>query len=124
MGLPEVTYEDFTAAFGDAATSGEFSSCLPFAKAVVSELIFPNEPETDGQAASYRYAVCAAVLADASRGCGHGSSLEAFTVGSFSVSGGSGASGGMTESELAMRRAAARFLVGSGLLYKGVGDLR
>lgn len=123
--LPEVTYGDFVASFGEAASREEFSSCLPFAKAAVGELIFPNEPLTDEQDAAYRDAVCAAALADASRGCGHGvAQPEAFTVGSFSVSGGSGASGGMADTELAMRRAAARFLVGSGLLYQGVGDLR
>lgn len=122
MAVPEVTYEAFKALYGEAVTEAMFGRCLPFAESLVRELCFPNEPEDEGQEDAWGRAVCAAVMADASRGGGHGFDDSAsFTLGKFSTSGGGDGAGGTV---YAARCAAKRELVGSGLLYMGIGELR
>lgn len=117
MPCPEVTYGLYSEEFGRSASSEEFRECLPFARALVDRLTYPNRPVTDGQRRAYALAVCAAVEADAATGCGHGlDEPEGFSIGSFSVSGGS-------TSLRAMEGAARAMLTGSGLLYMGLGPL-
>ena len=124
MAAPATTYGHFQAMYGDACGQDGFSACLPFAEALVRDMCWPNEPEGCAQEDAWRRAVCAAVAADAALGAGHGlDDADGFTIGSFSVSGSGGASG-PSATEAAMRGAARRELVGSGLLYMGLGGLR
>lgn len=119
----EVAYEAMTEAFGEACTRAAYERCLPFAEALVAEMCWPNEPEGEVEEGAYARAVMAAAIADASSGGGHGLDPDSFTIGSFSVSGGSGGAGA-SQAEAAMRRAARRQLVGTNLLYAGVGEAR
>lgn len=122
MALPEVTYADMTTAFGQAVAEGRFVELLPFAVGVVRELTWPNEPFGLVQNRMWRRAVCAALLADAEGGGTHGAGTGGgFTIGKFSVSGG-GSAGGSDQTLAAMRGAARRELVGSGLLCMAVGQ--
>lgn len=122
MAAPEVTYRDMTDAFGAAVSEDAFAALLPHAEAVVRELTWPNEPEGTVEEAMWRRAVCAAMVADSDSGGTHGAGAAGFTIGKFSVSGGSG-SAGEDAALSAMRGAARRQLVGSGLLCMGVGPL-
>lgn len=110
MGAFDPNYEEYKA-FGGTLESATFSSLLPKASALVSDLEFPNEP-SDSSAEAHKRAVCAAVSAfgESQAYAGGG-----FAIGSFSVSG-----GGYSESVQAVADAARRELVGSGLLFKGM----
>lgn len=123
----EVTYEDYTALYGTRTGEDAFEACLPFAVDVVRELTWPNEPEGDAQEAAWRRAVCAAAHADWMMGSGHGvddAGAGSLSVGSVSLSGGPGGAGSSSSATLdAMRSVARRALVGSGLLFSGVGEL-
>lgn len=117
MDEPCVPYDEI-----DGEVSAEdFKACLPHAKALVREMIWPNEPYTVRECRAWRRAVLAAIRADVANGGDHGiGTAGGFSIGSFSVSGASGA-GSATAG--AMRDAARRELVGTGLLYMGMGDL-
>lgn len=117
--VPEVTYADFTAIYGDGVGEDAFKACLPHAVAMVRDLTHPNVPEP-WQEEAWRRAVCAAVVADSEGGMSHGLSSGGFSIGSFSVSGGSS---GESDGAGAIRSAAMRELVGSGLLYMGLGSV-
>ncbi|WP_307739348.1 hypothetical protein [uncultured Parolsenella sp.] len=119
MAAPEVTYEDMTKAFGMAVSRESFGSLLPHAEALVRDLTWPNEPEGELQAGAWVRAVCSAVLADSETGGTHGAGDGGFTIGKFSVSGGSGGS----DAAGAIRAAARRQLVGTGLLARVVGGV-
>lgn len=117
MPCPGVTYEDMDAFACGEVSSRQFDECLPHAVALVRGLTFPNEP-TGAQEGAFARAVCAAVLADVRGGMDHGAGGSGgFTIGSFSVSGGDGGT------RAAMEGAARAQLVGSGLLYMGLGAL-
>jgi uncharacterized membrane protein YgcG len=119
---PDVTYEDMTRLFGDAVREADFDSCLPHARALVRDVTFPNQPLTAGQREAWVAAVCAVVAEDAAVGCSHGYGLGGgFTIGKFSMGGAS--SGGSADARADMRDAALLRLVGSGLLYRGMGSL-
>ena len=122
----EVTYEDYRGIYGDATGEAAFGACLPFAEGVVREMTWPNEPEGDAQEDAWRRAVCAAANADWMLGSGHGvddAGGGSVSVGSVSLSGGAGGAGSSGSATLdAMRSVARRALVGSGLLYMGVGE--
>ena len=120
MATPKVTYQDFSELFGTSVgDEAGFADCLPFAEAVVRDLTAPNEAATESQAEAWRRAVCGAVCADLMRGGDHGmGDVGGFSLGKFSVSGGSSEGEG---GDAAMRRAARAFLVGSGLLCMGLG---
>lgn len=122
----EVTYEDYRRLYGDQTGEAAFEACLPFAEDVVRELAWPSEPEGEAQEAAWARAVCAAAHADWMLGSGHGvddAGGVSLSVGSVSLSGGSGGSGASGSATLdAMRSVARRALVGSGLLYAGVGE--
>lgn len=121
MASPEVTYEDMTRAYGMAVSEEAFDALLPHAEAVVRDLTWPNEPEGELQGRAWARAVCAAVLADSETGGTHGAGDGGFTIGKFSVSGGSGTSGDGAAS--AIRSSARRMLVGTGLLCMGLGGV-
>lgn len=122
----EVTYEDFEAIYGSQTGEAAFEACLPFAEDVVREMTWPNEPAGEAQEAAWRRAVCAAAHADWMLGSGHGiddAGGASVSIGSVSLSGGSGGASTSGSATLdAMRSSARRVLVGSGLLYAGVGE--
>lgn len=118
---PSVSYADYQA-YGGRLPEGAFNASVRAAEAAVREVVGFNEPEGEAQEKAYRNAVCAAVDVDhaygASGGVGEGAS--GMTIGSFSVSGGSDASG-TSAYDLDMRRSIRQELSGSGLLYQGIG---
>jgi hypothetical protein len=126
MACPTVTFATYKAD-GGTADEATFDSCLRWATAVVREVVWPNVPDGDAQTDAWARAVSAAIDADASNGSGHG--LDDVASGSLSIGDWSEsstgtaapASDGATVS--AMRSAARRELVGSGLLYAGLGSL-
>lgn len=118
MAAPDVAYADFSALYGNAVGEEAFAASLPHAVALVRDLTHPNEPVGEHQADAWTRAVCAAVAADAETGGGHGLGVSGFRIGSYSQFAGGGTNPGET-----MRAAAARELVGSGLLYMGLGGL-
>ena len=124
MSVPKVTYGDYEAIRGEADERA-VKACLPYAEGVVRELCYPNEPETEDEAEAWKRAVCAAVAADMARGCDHGMmSPDGFTLGSFSVSGASGGTSGTDSTTMLARALARRELLGTNLLYQGVGAFR
>lgn len=120
MAAPQTSYADFEALYGQAVGAEAFAEALPHAEAVVRDLTWPNEPEGEAQEGAWRRAVCAALLADARGGGTHGVPVGGFTIGKFSVSGGSGTG---SDALAGISGAARRELVGSGLLCLAVGPL-
>ena len=97
------THEDYLAAGRGELSAEEFKAALPHATAAVRDLIFPNEP---GGSEEWARAVMA----------GGG-----FTVGSFSWNPGTeGARTYRSDMEAAVRRE----LLGTPLLYAGIGGTR
>lgn len=121
MGLPSVKYADYQA-YGGKLSESAFSASLRAACAAVGDTMGFNAPCDIGQTAAYRNAVCAAVDVDAAYGAsgGVGEGAASLSIGSFSSSGASDASG-TSAYDLDMRRAIRRELQGSGLLYQGIG---
>lgn len=120
MGKPKVTYTTYVEEFGDSVSLDAFTECLHAATSVVTDLCWPNEPTTDAQSDAWVLAVCAAIQADAMSGCSHGVADiggGSFTLGKFSMSNGSSNGSGSAVLD-AMRDAARRELVGSGLLCR------
>lgn len=115
-----VAYEDMVKVFGEACSKAAYERCLPFAEDFVADMCWPNVPEDEAEEEAYARAVMVATIADASSGGGHGMEPDSFTIGSFSMSGGSGGS----QTEAAMRKAVRRVLVGTNLLYAGLGGTR
>lgn len=125
--VPEVKYKDFSGLYGNRVGEDAFEACLPFAVDAVRELCWPREPEGEERDAAWVRAVCAAVYADWANGSGHGlddGAGSSLSIGSVSLSGGSAGAGSSGSATLdAMRAAARRALVGTGLLYRGMGEL-
>ena len=116
--MPSVTYGFYRDAYGGRLDEKGFSSALPHALAYVRKRIWPNSPDEDENA--YMRAVCAACDVDASYGfTGGAGSLQSVTTGTVSM--GFGGSGGGSSWEADMASAADGELVGTGLLYMGVG---
>lgn len=112
-------YEDYRAAGRGELTAEEYKAALPHALAWVRELIFPNEPDGSEE---WARAVMAACEVDAAYGCS-GGVMEGggFTVGSFTWSPGTGdASTYRSDMEAAIRRE----LLGTPLLFSGIGGAR
>ena len=110
------THEDYLAAGRGELSAEEFKAALPHATAAVRDLIFPNEPDGSEE---WARAVMAACEVDAAYGCS-GGIMEGggFTVGSFSWNPGTeGASTYRSDMEAAVRRE----LLGTPLLYAGIG---
>lgn len=117
MSAPEVTYGFYAGEYAGKLDERGFVAALPHAVAYVGARIWPNDP---GRAErEYMLAVCAACDVDAAYGCSGGSgSLASVTTGTVSMSfGGQGA--GSWEADMA--RAVDARLVGTGLLYMGLG---
>ena len=116
--LPEVTESDY---HGPHQWS-EVGPHLPAAVAAVRELMGFNEPEGEEQEAAYKAAVCAALDVDAAYGFSGGvaEGLQSLTVGSVSLGMGQ-ADAQASAYDRDMRRAIARELRGTGLLYAGLG---
>ena len=103
------THEDYLAAGRGELSAEEFKAALPHATAAVRDLIFPNEPDGSEE---WARAVMAACEVDAAYGC---------SVGSFSWNPGTeGASTYRSDMEAAVRRE----LLGTPLLYAGIGGTR
>lgn len=117
MAVQEVTYDFYRDGYGGALDEGGFDAALPHALAYVRKRIWPNPPEEDADA--YMRAVCAACEVDAAYGfTGGAGSLASVTTGTVTMSfGGNGGSSW----EADMARAADGELVGSGLLFMGLG---
>ena len=111
MGAYDPTYAEYEA-WGGKMQEEAFMQLLPQARALVRDLEFPNEPDSE-TATAHANAVCAAIQAAATNGAFAGAG---FTIGSFSVQG-----GGYAEGMQAVSDAARRELAGTGPLYKGVG---
>lgn len=112
------THEDYLAAGRGELTTEGYEAALPHALAWVRELTFPNEPDDSEE---WSRAVMAACEVDAAYGCS-GGAMEGggFTVGSFTWSPGEGASDYRSDMEAAIRRE----LLGTPLLYSGIGGAR
>lgn len=120
MPLPSVTYELYK---GQGGTLGEdaFDASLRAAVSAVHAVIGANEPADADDEDAYARAVCAAADVDAAYGAsgGIGEGLASVTLGKFSASLGSAASGASAY-DVDMARAVRRELVGSSLLYQGI----
>lgn len=117
MAAPEVTYAFYSEGYGGSLSEGGFKAALPHALAFVRGRIWPNDPQDDPDA--YRRAVCAACDVDAAYGATGGTGgIASVTTGTVSMS--FGADGGSSW-ETDMARAVDGELVGSGLLYMGLG---
>lgn len=110
MSKPIVTYSDYLG-FGGKLDKESFDALLVHAVAEVGYLIGFNDV-TSANEAAYKTAVCAALDSFGQTGT---MAAQSFSVGSFSMSGGG------ESPNAAARRAAWLELVGSGLLYQGVG---
>ena len=118
MAYPEVTYSFYSEIYGGSLKEDGFKAALPHAIAAVKSRIWPNEPSRDLDA--YQRAVCAACDIDAAYGYTGGiGNLGSVTTGTVSMSFSS--SGNESSYETDMRRTIDRELVGSGLLYMGIG---
>ena len=104
-------YKFYAEIYGGQAAEATFDSCLQPALAHVNWLIGFNEV-TNETAEAYKMAVCSVVDARAEFGSGG----VGFSIGSFSVSGID-----RQTVDAAMTDAAQKYLVGTGLLYQGVG---
>ncbi len=116
--LPEVTESDYHGPH----QWGEVSPHLPAAVAAVCELMGFNVPEGEEQVTAYKAAVCSALDVDAAYGFSGGvaEGLQSMTVGSVSLGMGQ-ADAQASAYDRDMRRAIARELRGTGLLYAGLG---
>ncbi len=118
MNYPQLTYEKY-GELGGGNSEESFNASLRTAYAKVHEVIGFNDPENAPEA--YLRAVCAAVDVDVYYGSsgGIGEGLSSISVGSFSASMGTVDASSVYDSD--MRSTIRRELVGSGLLYQGIG---
>lgn len=111
------TYSFYAEQYGGKLDEGGFDAAIPHALAYVRKRIWPNSPEENPEA--YQRAVCAACEVDAAYGfTGGAGSLASVTTGTVNMSFG-GDGGSSWEADMA--RAAEGELVGSGLLFMGMG---
>ena len=122
MSLPEVTYADYKS-WGGKLGLDAFSASLKAAAARVRYVIGYNMPEGESDEAAYRNAVCAAVDVDAAYGAsgGIGEGAQSLSVGSFSIGDGRRDGSGMSAYDQDVLRAIRAELMGTALLYQGVG---
>lgn len=120
MAAPEVTYAYYSETYGGTLDEGGFRAALPHALAEVRRLTWPNDPAELGAEEEWRRAVCSAVEVDAAYGCtGGAGGLASVTTGTVSMSFGGG--GGASAYDADMARAVSGELVGTGLLFMGLG---
>lgn len=118
--MASVTYAFYRDSYGGTLDEGGFSAALPHALAAVRSATWPNDPEERGAEAEYMRAVCAAVDVDAAHGFSGGAGqLASVSVGSVSMS--MGGSGGSSSYASDMAAAVGAELVGTGMLYTGIG---
>lgn len=119
MDYPQLTYEKYGELGGGNSEEG-FNASLRTAYAKVREIIGFNMPDETNEEA-YLRAVCAAVDVDIYYGStgGIGEGLSSISIGSFSASIGVADTSSSYDSD--MRNKIRRELVGSGLLYQGIG---
>lgn len=120
MSLPPVAYADYEV-WGGTLGEDAFDASLRAAVSAVHAVIGANEPADADDEDAYARAVCAAADVDAAYGAsgGIGEGLASVTLGKFSASLGSAASGASAY-DVDMARAVRRELVGSSLLYQGI----
>lgn len=121
MPLPSVTYEQYKAQ-GGTLEADAFAASLRAAVSAVRDVIGYNEPQDDDDVEAYTRAVCAAVDVDEAYGAsgGIGEGVASVTLGKFSATMGGNGSASLYQAD--MRRAIARELAGSSLLYQGVAS--
>ncbi len=120
MAAPEVTYAYYSGTYGGTLDEGGFAAALPHALAEVRRLTWPNDPVALGAEEAWRRAVCAAADVDAAYGCtGGAGGLSSITTGTVSMSFGGG--GGAPAYDADVARAVSGELVGTGLLFMGLG---
>ena len=121
MPLPSVTYALYTSQGG---TLGEdaFKVSLRAAVSAVRDVIGRNVPQDEDDEGAYIRAVCVAVDVDDAYGAsgGIGEAVASVTLGKFSATMGGNGSASLYQAD--MRRAIARELAGSSLLYQGVAS--
>ena len=121
MALPEVTYRDYTD-WGGKLSQEAFNASIKAAAARVRYVIGFNVPENADEAAAYRNAVCAAADVDAAYGASGGiGEAQSVRIGSFSIGGADSPSAGMAAYDRDMLQAIRGELMGTSLLYQGVG---
>lgn len=114
----EVAYTFYADTYGGALEEDGFKASLPHALAEVRRRTWPNDPSRDLTA--YMRAVCAATDVDAAYGStGGAGALSSITTGTVSMS--FGASGSEASYDADVSRAVEGELVGTGLLFMGVG---
>lgn len=120
MGRPEITVEDYEAAYGPVDADA-FGAALRCAEAEVASIVGYAPVDTPAREDAWRRAVMAAVSVDAAYGFSHGigEGAESVTIGKFSYAASSPAPGSSPWRD-EVRAAARRELVGSGLLYQGL----
>ncbi len=118
MPLPQLTYDRY-GQLGGRVSEEKFNASLRAAESYVREIIGFNDPEDAPEA--YERAVCAAVDVDVYYGStgGIGEGVSSISIGSFSAS--MGASDASSNYDSDMQSAIRRELIGSGLLYRGIG---
>lgn len=116
--LPEVVSADYHGAH----QWDDVRPHMAHAVAAVRELMGFNVPEGEEQVTAYKAAVCSALDVDAAYGFSGGvaEGLQSMTVGSVSLGMGQ-ADAQASAYDRDMRRAIARELRGTGLLYAGLG---
>ena len=120
MGNNAPDYEFFKE-YGGTLDEGSFNAALPHALAEVKRITWPNIVTDTDEEEAYKRAVCAAIIVDAaySFSGGVGEGISSMTVGSFSVSTTTNASG-TTAYDADMAKAIQGELVGTGLLFMGI----
>lgn len=121
MGRPEITVEDYEAAYGPVDADA-FGAALRCAEAEVASIVGYAPVDTPAREDAWRRAVMAAVSVDAAYGFSHGigEGAGSVTLGKFSYAASSPAPGSSPWRDEVRAAAARRELVGSGLLYQGL----
>lgn len=118
MAAPVVAFDFYSERYGGQLDKEGFAKALPHALAAVRRRIWPNGPERDEEA--WARAVCAACDVDAAHGfTGGAGSLASVTTGTVSMS--FGGAGGSSAYDADMGAAIDGELVGTGLLFAGIG---
>lgn len=119
MPLPQLSYERYKEISGRYSKE-EFCASLCAAESHVRRIVGFNIPDESNEDA-YLRALCAAVDVDVYYGGtgGVGEGASSVSLGKFSIS--NGTNGSTSSYEREMTAAIRRELVGSGLLYQGIG---
>ncbi|MEG2932723.1 MAG: hypothetical protein RR842_04015 [Gordonibacter sp.] len=118
MVAQQPTYSFYTADHCGKLDEAAFNASLRCATSYAKDFIWPNEPDGSNE---YMHAVCSAIDVDAAYGTssGIGEAASDIKIGSFSIS--TPQNGDGTDYARDMRTAIKRELIGTGLLYMGIG---